>query len=227
MNLMILFALATVHPQDSVDGRYEGVIHMPMIDQRVILDIDHGPKGEARGSIILPGLNVKGESATKVTIDGDKIHCEFAGIYGGVEVNATLANSGLDAEFKQAGNVAPFHLDRIGAAQVDLSKSLIPLPDDLIGTWKGDYTADFTRHLTLVLKNEGGLPVAEVTVVGKRVTKVPVDHVEGAGGYLVIKASPFGMTIEGPHKKGADEIKLTISYAGLEIPFTVRREKGK
>ncbi|MBS1717550.1 MAG: hypothetical protein JSS72_07445 [Armatimonadetes bacterium] len=226
MNSLILFALAAAFPQDSVDGRYEGVMRMPMIDQTVVLDIDHGPKGEARGSIILPGLNVKGAPAAKVTVADGKVHWEFPDVLGGLVIESTLTNSGLDGEFKQGGNSATFHLERTGAAQVDLPPTPTPVSDDLVGTWKGEYTIGYLRHFTLVLKNEGGVAVADLTIEGKKVTKVPVDRIRDVGGYLTIQSAPFGMTIEGPHKKGVDEFKLTISYAGFDVPFMVHREKG-
>ena len=113
---------------------------------------------------------------------------------------------------------------------MELPPKSTALRKEIEGEWKGDYEMDgYTRHVTLRLANQPtGGGDAQLVIVGKHTTKVPVDLVTQQGNFLALQAHQFGVTYEGRLGKGADEIKGTFTLGPFERPLVLRHaEKTK
>ena len=213
--------------QDAVDGRYEGILHIPSIEQPLIVDIDHGSADHSlRGSLILPGKNIKGASLTEVSEQGSKITFKISEL-GGASFDVVIEDSKMKGSMTQAGNTANLELTRSGPAQVETlaPPQQLPLEDRILGTWVGDFSLMTPRHATLTLKKEGDKGIVELVVVGKRTTKVPMDQQFDRNGFVIFKSSPTGISVEGNFLKSKDWLVGRFIYGPFDVPLVLTRSK--
>lgn len=212
-------------------GRWEGSVQIPGNAFNLILDLDQSSGKGWIGSIIIPGLGVKGSPLTEIAINESSISGTIKGALasariGSATLKASLTNDGqLSGQFLEAGNSAPFALRKTGPPQVELPRKSTMVSKDFVGKWKGDYEMNgYPRHVTLTLaNNESNGATAQLTVVGKRTTKPPVDLVLDENGFLTIESHEIGITYEGRLGKEADAIKGAFSLGPFELPLTLRR----
>jgi len=228
----ILWASAALcQAAESAAGRWEGVAQIPGNELRLIVDLsDEGGKGWI-GSIIVPGIGVKGAELVDLHVRGGDLDFAINGALGNertgrAELKAHLTSDGhLAGDFKQGGNSAPFVLTKTGVPQVDLPQRSTAVARELEGEWKGDYEMlGYARHATMKFAGRGteGIPV-EFTIVGKKVNNVPVSLVTQDGDFVTVKSEEFGITFEGRFSKEAGEIKGTLSQGPMEAPLVLRR----
>ena len=230
--ILLLFVSAlTTYASSPVTGRWEGSAQVPGSVLNVIVDLDQSAGNDWVGSIIIPGLGVKGAPLTELAIKDSAISGTIKGALieprtGGTSIKASLTSDGqLKGELLQAGNSAPLVLRKTGPAQVELPRKSTIVGKNFVGEWKGDYEMDgYPRHVTLNLANkEADAATAELTVVGKRTNKPTVDLVSEENGFLTIQAHDFGITYEGRISKELEAIKGTFTIGPFELPLTLRR----
>ena len=228
-----LICAATARAED-LSGRWEGSIQIPGRDVDLVVDLDQvsGPSGkEWAGSIIIPGLGVKGAQLLELAVKGSGISATIEGALGSertgkAKLNGNLSGPGeLSGDFLQAGNSAPFRLRKTGPAQVEMPPQSTPVSKALEGTWRGDYEMlGYPRHVTLTLSNPAAdHAAARFVIVGKRTTNVPVDLVREEYGLLTIEAHELGITYEGRLRKEGPELNGTFSLGPVEIPLVLKR----
>ena len=134
-----------------------------------------------------------------------------------------LGDRKLTGDFVQAGNTAPFALEKTGPAQVEIPPRSTAIAKEIEGEWKGGYELfGYPRKVTIKLQNRGPEgATAEFVIVGRKENKLPVDHVVQEGEFLTIDSHETGLSFEGRTRK--DEIQGTILQGPLEIPVTLRR----
>lgn len=228
--LLLIISALTTYASNPVAGRWEGSVQIPGNAFNLILDLDQPNGRDWIGSVIIPGLGVKGASLTELTINDSAISGTINGALtgprtGNTSIKASLTSDGqLKGEMLAAGNSAPFALRKTGAPQVDLPRKSTAVSKDFVGEWKGDYEMDgYARHVTLTLaNNESNGATAQLTVVGKRTNKPTVDLVLEENGFLTIQAHDFGITYEGRLSKELDSIKGTFTLGPFELPLTLR-----
>lgn len=224
-------AVVTCDASSPVAGRWEGSVQIPGSAFNLVLDLDQSAGKEWIGSIIIPGLGVKGAPLAELAINDSAVSGTIKGALtgprtGSATLKASLTNDGqLNGELLQAGNSAPLILRKTGPAQVELPRKSTVVSKDFVGEWKGDYEMDgYPRHVTLtVANNESSPATAQLTVVGKRTTKPPVDLVLEENGFLTIESHEIGITYEGRLGKETDAIKGTFTLGPFELPLTLRR----
>jgi hypothetical protein len=216
---------------ESASGRWEGAAQIPGNELKLILDLsDEGGKG-CIGSIIVPGLGVKGAQLVDLHVRSSDLAFAIKGALGNeragkAELKAHLTADGhLAGDFMQGGNTAPFVLEKTGPAQVELPPRSTPVSKELEGEWKGEYELNgYVRQVTMKFANRGtdaaGL---EFVIVGKRTNNVPVSLLTQEGDFLTIKSDEFGITYEGLFRKEASEIKGTIVQGPFEQLLVMRR----
>ncbi len=226
----LFFTMVSAGAED-LAGRWEGSIQIPGREFNLIVDLDRTDGKNWTGSIIIPGLGVKGAALTELVVSDSgisfAIKSALASARTGVAtLEGHLNNDGeLIGNFLQAGNSAPFALKRTGPPQVELPRKSTPISKDLAGEWKGDYEMDgYPRHVTLTLAGHGAEPgTAQLVVVGKRTTNAPIDLVTDENGFLTIESHEIGVTYEGRLQKDPGEIKGTFTLGPFELPLVLRR----
>jgi hypothetical protein len=180
---------------------------------------------------VIPGLGVTGAPLTNVVVSGNDVSFEIAGalgslVYGPARFNARLTGSDrMAGEMRQAGNVAPITLSRMGPAQVESSPRSTPVTRDLEAQWSGEYEqGGYPRHVTITLENRaGGAASAKFVIVGKMTNDLPVDLVVQQGNLLRVESQSTGVSFEGHVFGEAGEIRGTIEVGPAELPLVLRR----
>lgn len=230
--LTLLFAGALIcHAEETAAGRWEGVITIPDRELTLIVDLAQDSSGAWSGSIIIPGLNVKGaaladislrESAISFTIKSALLSPES----GQAKFAGHVANdTGLTGNFRQGGNSAAFTMRRVGPPQVDQPARSTPISSELEGEWKGEYEMfGYKRQVTLKLANHQDTgATADFVVVGKRVNNLPVDLITQEGKFVTIDSHETGLSYEGRLLQG--ELTGFIIQGGTETPLVLHRAK--
>jgi hypothetical protein len=230
ISIFFVSLLACAAAQD-LAGRWEGSIQIPGREFDLIVDLTQAGGKNWIGSIIIPGLDVKGAPLAQLSVRDSDVSFTIKGALasertGPATLQGRLTDQGaLSGNFLQAGNSAPFVLRKTGPAQVELPPKSTAISKDLEGVWKGDYEMNgYPRHVTLTLSNrDSGQGAAQLVVVGKRTTDAPVDLVTDADGFLTIESHEIGITYEGRLKKEAGEIRGTFTLGPFELPLVLRR----
>ena len=134
----------------------------------------------------------------------------------------------MTGQLQQAGNVAPFSLARVGAAQVEAPPSSTAVRRELEAAWTGQFMlGDYPRTVTITLVNHpGGAATATFDVVGKQMTDIPVALVIEEGEFLRVEAPARNVTFEGRLGNDRDVIDGSIALGAFELPLLLKRVKG-
>ena len=220
-----VFAVALPCFADEVpSGRWEGTAQIPDDQLDLIVDLAQ-ENGAWVGSIIIPGLDVKGAPLTEIAVKPPDVSFAVKGPLG-IQLKLQLdADNKLTGNFEQAGNRAATTLRKTGPPQVERPTRNTPVAKGLEGEWKGDYEMlGYTRHVSLKFKNRAADGAAvEFVIIGRRHNNLPVDLVTQEGDLVTIDSHDIGFSFEGRLRDG----KLTgaIRQGAIETPLVLERSK--
>src|SRR5204862_380875 len=226
---LLFFSVAICNAAELTPGRWEGVVHIPDRELTVVVDLDREAGGAWLGSITVVGLDIKGAPLSDIVMKAaDIVFCtQTAPPPRGLQATfkGKLDSSGmLSGNFIQAGNTAPFSLKKTGPPNVEAPPHNTPVAKELEGEWKGEYELNgYKREVTLRLANQPEGTTAEMVVVGKRTTKIPMDSVTQEGDFLTLQSHGMGMNYEGRFGKESQEIKGIFGQGPIEIPVVFHR----
>ena len=234
VSIILLCPTLTCEAADTAAGRWEGSIQIPGSEFPLIIDLDQFTGKDWAGSIIIPGLDVKGAPLTDLSIGDSGISFTIKAALasertGQAKFKGRVTSAGqLTGDFLQAGNKAPCVLQKTGPPQVELPRKSTAISQELEGEWKGDYEmGGYPRHVTLKLTNhkpDGAS--AQLVIVGKKTNNAPIELVTEESGFLTIKSPEFGITYEGRFRKEAGEINGIFTLGPFELPLVLRRLPG-
>jgi hypothetical protein len=230
--LILLLASALVSRADeNAGGRWEGTVQVPSRELVVIVDlaVGSGDGGGWQGSITIPGLGIKAAPLTDISVKSNDVVFSIKSALadprtGPAKFNGHLVgDKKLAGNFDQAGNSAPFALEKTGPPQVEPPAHSTAIAKEIEGEWKGEYELlGYPRKVTIKMQNRGAEgATAEFVIVGRKENKLPVDRVVQEGEFLTIDSHETGLSFEGRAGKG--EIQGTLLQGPLEIPLTLRR----
>ena len=198
LRLLAIVVFAAALPcrgEEAISGRWEGTTHIPDDDLNVIVDLAQ-ENGTWVGSIIIPGLDVKGVPLTDITVKASAVSFSVKGTLG-IQLKLQLDGNGkLTGNFEQAGNRALTTLQKTGPPQVEHPPRNTPVAKELEGEWKGDYQMfGYTRHVSIKFTNRGADgAAAEFVIVGRRTNNLPVDLVTQEGDLLSVDSHEIGIS---------------------------------
>ena len=227
LRLVGIVVLATALPsrgEEAISSRWEGTTHIPGDELTVIVDLAQ-ENGAWIGSIIIPGLDVKGALLTDIKVKPPDASFSVKGTLG-IQLKLQLDGNGrMTGNFEQAGNRAATTLQRTGPPQVEQPQRNTPVAKELEGEWKGDYEmVGYTRHVSIKFMNRGpNGAAAEFVIVGRKHNNLPVDLVTQEGDLITVDSHDIGFSFEGRLRNG----KLTgvIRQAAIETPLVLERAK--
>jgi len=225
LRLVAIVVLATAvasRAEEAISSRWEGTAHIPGDDLTVIVDLAQ-ENGAWIGSMIIPGLDVKGTPLTDIKVNSPDISFSVKGTLG-IQLKLQLDGNGkMTGNFEQAGNRAPTTLQRTGPPQVEQPPRNTPVAKELEGEWKGDYEMlGYTRHVSIKFTNRGpNGAAAEFVIVGRKHNNLPVDLVTQEGDLVTVDSHDIGFSFEGRLRNG----KLTgvIRQGAAETPLVLER----
>jgi hypothetical protein len=156
MMILIVAAALSSRAEDVISGRWEGTAQIPDNELSVVIDLAQ-ENGVWVGSIIIPGLGLKGVSLNDIRVQPPDINFAVKGGLG-IELKLRLdANNKFTGNFEQAGNRAPATLQKTGPPQVEYPPRNTAVARELEGEWKGDYemlgnTRMFRLNLRITLR---------------------------------------------------------------------------
>jgi hypothetical protein len=223
ITLLIVAAALPFRAEDAISGRWEGTARIPDDELNVIVDLAQ-QNGAWVGSIIIPGLGLKGAPLTEIKVQPLDVNFAVKGALG-IELNLHLvSNNKLAGNFEQAGNRAPATLSKTGPPQVEYPPRNTPVTKELEGEWKGDYEMlGYTRHVSIKFANHPDGATADFVIVGRKHNVLPVDLVTEEGDLVTVDSHEMGFSFEGRLRDG----KLTgaIRQAAMETPLVLTRAK--
>jgi hypothetical protein len=232
--LLLSFPALACSAASNPEGRWEGPIQIPGRELQLVVDLARDSAGAWIGSIIVPGLGVKGAPLSNVVVAdtglsfdaGDSL---LSTTYGPAGFKASLiAADGMAGEMRQGGNVAKFSLRRVAPAQVEPYPRSTSVRHDLEGQWGGDFElGGYPRHVTITFENHANAAAtAKFVVVGKQTTNLPVDLVIDEDNFLRIESQANRVAFEGRFVKASGEISGIVELGSLELPLVLRRASG-
>ncbi len=232
IGFILLLASALVSRADeNAAGRWEGTVQIPSRELMLIVDLaaGSGDSGGWQGSITIPGLGIKGAPLTDIAVKSDDVVFSIKSALADQRAEPAKFKGHLDGDkklagnFEQAGNSAPFALEKTGPPQVEPLPHSTAIAKEIEGEWKGGYELfGYPRKVTIKMQNRGAEgATAEFVIVGRKENKLSVDRVVQEGEFLTIDSHETGLSFEGRARKG--EIQGTILQGPLEIPITLRR----
>ena len=138
-----------VRAQDAISGRWEGTAQIPDDEVSLVVDLAQ-ENGAWVGSIIIPGLGVKGAPLTDINMKPPDVNFAVKGALG-IQLKLRLDVSGkMSGDFQQAGNRATTTLQKTGPPQVESPPRNTAVAKELEGEWNGDYEMlGYTRHVSI------------------------------------------------------------------------------
>src|SRR6476469_6859388 len=116
--VLIVAAALSCQADDSISGRWEGSAHIPGDELTVVVDLSQ-ENGAWVGSIIIPGLGLKGVLLTDIKVQPPDVNFAVKGVLG-IQLKLRLdANNTLTGNLEQAGNRALATLQKTGPPQVE------------------------------------------------------------------------------------------------------------
>jgi hypothetical protein len=211
--------------EDAISGRWEGTARIPGDELDVVVDLAQQNDAWV-GSIIIPGLGVKGTPLTDIKVEAPAVKFTVKGPLG-IQMNLRLLappEKKLAGNFEQGGNRAPATLQKTGPPQVEYPRRNTPVAKELEGEWKGDYEMlGYTRHVSIKFANHPDGATADFVIVGRKHNVLPVDLVTQEGDLVTVDSHEMGFSFEGRLRDG----KLTgaIRQAAMETPLVLVRAK--
>ena len=230
----LLCAPALACAAGAPDGRWQGSIRIPGREVVLVVDLAPAATGGWTGSLIIPGLGLKGAPLSNIAVDATRVAFDLGAAlrdptHGPATFTAQLGRDDtMTGQLQQAGNVAPFSLARVGAAQVESPPSSTAVRRELEAAWTGQFMlGDYPRTVTITLVNHpGGAATATFDVVGKQMTDIPVALVIEEGEFLRVEAPARNVTFEGRLGNDRDVIDGSIALGAFELPLLLKRVKG-
>jgi hypothetical protein len=223
--ILIVAAALPCRAEDAMSGRWEGTARIPDDELTVVVDLAQ-ENGAWVGSIIIPGLGIKGTALTDIKVQAPEVSFAVKGPVG-IQLNLRLLGppeNKLAGNFEQAGNRAPATLQKIGPPQVESPPRNTPVAKEIEGEWAGDYEMlGNTRHVSLKFANHPDGATADFVVVGRKHNVLPVDLVTQEGEMLTVDSHEMGFSFEGRLRNG----KLTgaIRQGAIETPLILIRSR--
>jgi hypothetical protein len=225
ITVLIVAAALPSRAEDAISGRWEGVARVPDDELPVIVDLAQ-ENGAWVGSIIIPGLDVKGTPLTDIKVKPPDVKFAVKGPLG-IRMNLRLldAEKKLAGNFEQAGNRAPATLQKTGLPQVEYPPRSTPVAKELEGEWKGDYEMlGYTRHVSIKFANHADGATADFVIVGRKHNVLPVDLVTQEGDLVTVDSHETGFSFEGRLRDG--RLTGAIRQLATETPLVLERAKS-
>ena len=222
---------ATIPPE----GRWEGSVQIPGRELQLVVDLAQDSTGAWKGSVIVAGLGIKGESLANLVLTGTGLAFDVgsslgSATYGPARFKASLPSANvMTGEMSQGGNVAKFALERVAPAQVESSQRSTRIARDIEDQWTGDFElGGYPRHVTITLENHAdAAATATFVVVGKQTTDLPVDLVVEDGNFLRIESKANHVAFEGRIVRESGEIRGIVEMGSFELPLVLRRVSAR
>ena len=222
--LILIVAVAlTSRAEDVINGRWENTAQIPDNELSVVIDLAQ-ENGAWVGSIIIPGLGIKGVSLNDIRVQPPDVNFAVKG-GPGIELKLRLdANNKLAGNLEQAGNRAPATLQKTGPPQVEYPPRNTPVAKELEGEWKGDYEMlGSTRHVSIKFANHPDGATADFVIVGRKHNVLPVDLVTQEGDLVTVDSHEMGFSFEGRLRDG--KLAGAIQQGAIETPLDLVRAK--
>jgi hypothetical protein len=221
--ILIVASALPCRAEDTISGRWEGTAQIPYDELNLIVDLSQ-ENGAWVGSIIIPGLGLKGAPLTDIKIQSQDVSFAVKGALG-IQLKLRLdANNEMAGNFEQAGNRAPATLQKTGPPQVEYPLRNTPVAKELEGEWKGDYEMlGYTRHVSIKFANHPDGATADFVIVGRKHNVLPVDLVTQEGDLVTVDSHEIGFSFEGRLRDG--KLTGTIRQGAIETPLDLARAK--
>lgn len=215
---------ATLHASEPVASRWEGAVHIPGKDLKLIVDIARDSEGKWTGSVIAPGFGLKGAPLSDITVKDSDVSFAIKGGLGNPKLKGHLNGDELSGDYEQAGNKAPFVLQKAGPPQVEPPRLSTSIRKELEGEWQGEMTflGNKIRVKVKLANQASGNGSGQLTLIGRHETVLPIDLITQDGALLSLELFEQGMSYDAQFRPDSNEVTGQFSLGGTEIPLSLR-----
>ena len=227
--IIVVCSALFVRADEIAAGRWEGSAQIRGREMNFVIDLAPAKDGWT-GSIIIPGMGVKGGALSDIAINGADASFSIKTALadrrlGPAKFKGRVVDQKLSGDFMQGGHTAPFTLVKMGPPQVEQAPQNTAISKTLEGEWKGEYEIfGYPRKVTIKFQNRAADgATADFLIVGRKENHLPVDLVRQEADFVSVDSHETGLSFEG--RVSGDEIKGTVTQGPLEIPVVMRRSK--
>jgi hypothetical protein len=205
-------------------ARWEGYVQIPGTEMKMVIDLAQNSEGAWIGSAVIPGFDVKGAALRDLVVDGSEVSFVIKGSLGDPKLTGHIdAKGALTGEFQEAGNSAPFLLERAGPPQVDPPPQSTPVRKELEGEWQGDFELPGrTLHVSVTLANQAsGRATAKFHIKGVREYDLPVDLVTEEDELLTIESPSAHFIYQGWIRQSSREINGELQLGPYDVSLVL------
>ena len=202
-----------------------GTAHIPDDELTVVVDLAQ-ENGAWVGSIIIPGLGLKGTPLTDIKVESPDVNFAVKGPLG-IQLNLRLSmrTTNWPAILSKPEIAHWQRYRKRDRRRLSIRARNTPVAKELEGEWKGDYEMlGYTRHVSIKFTNHPDGATADFVIVGRKHNVLPVDLVTQEGDLVTVDSHEMGFTFEGRLRDG----KLTgaIRQGATETPLVLERAKS-
>lgn len=205
-------------------GRWEGTVQIPGSGLRLVIDLTQTSEGGWTGSAIVPGYGVKGVALTDVAVNGAEVAFAIKGVLGDPKLKGRIDSKGtFTGDYQEAGNTAPFVLEKSGPPQVEPQVKSTPVPKELEGVWEGDLALPGrSLNVRFTLTNQvDGPATAKFHLKGKNDYEIPVDFVTMDDDLLTLESPTAHFIYQGWFHKDTNQIKGELQLGPYDEPVVL------
>jgi uncharacterized protein len=118
-----MFVVSSVFAQD-LSGLWKGQIEIPGSPLALNVTFD-----KDSGTIDIPDQGATGLALKDISLENETIHFAIDGVPGDPTFDGTMSENAITGTFTQSGQEAPFSLERIDVAQVDVQPASFEWPE--------------------------------------------------------------------------------------------------
>jgi hypothetical protein len=214
----------TLLASEPAASRWEGTVHIPGRELKLVVDIAVNGEGKWTGSVIAPGFGLKGTPLSDISVKDSDVSFTVQGGLGNPKLTGHLNGDELSGNYEQAGNKAPFVLQRVGPPQVELPRKSTAVRKEFEGEWSGEMNY-LGRKVTVKVKlanQADGRSSGQITLIGRRETVLPVDLITQDGALLSLELFEPGISYDAQFHQQSNEINGQFTLGGTEIPLSLR-----
>jgi hypothetical protein len=212
-------------PNSALAARWEGAAQIPGTELRMVIDLAQNSEGNWIGSAIIPGRGVKGMALTDIAVNNSEVAFVIKGVLGNPKLKGHLDEKGaLTGEFQEAGNSAPFVLEKTGPPQVEPPRRSTTVRKELEGVWQGEFALPGrTVYVQVTLANQvGGPATAKCHVKGKNEFDLPVEFVTDEDNLITLESPSIGFLYQGWFHRDSNEIGGEFQLGPYDDPLVLR-----
>ena len=202
----------------------------------LVVDLAQDKAGAWIGSIIVPGLGIKGAPLANLVVTGSDVTFDIGSCARRARLRTGALQGASDCGRRDDRRNEPgrqrrailAQADRVGAGRI-AAREARRSRGDIADKWTGEFElGGYPRHVTITFENhDDAAATAQFVIVGKQTTNLPVDLVIEEGDLLRIESQATQRRVRRALRQGSRRDPRHVELGPFELPLMLRRAAGR